>query len=87
MHEGRAGPHDDEAAHRGRDEHGSALNGSIEEAMKGADVFIGVSAGKVVEDAVASMAEDAMVFALANPDPEVDPEVAQAARQGGRDRS
>jgi malate dehydrogenase (oxaloacetate-decarboxylating) len=54
----------------------SGLTGSLEAAMKGADVFIGVSAGKVDEAAVASMAKDALVFALANPDPEVDPEVA-----------
>ena len=54
----------------------SGLTGSLEAAMKGADVFIGVSAGKVDEAAVASMANDALVFALANPDPEVDPEVA-----------
>ena len=51
----------------------AGLTGSIEEAMRGADVFIGVSAGKVSEAAVASMSSDAMVFALANPDPEVDP--------------
>ena len=44
--------------------------------MRGADVFIGVSAGKVSEGAVASMSPDAMVFALANPDPEVEPAVA-----------
>ena len=44
--------------------------------MRGADVFIGVSAGKVSEAAVASMSSDAMVFALANPDPEVDPSMA-----------
>jgi malate dehydrogenase (oxaloacetate-decarboxylating) len=50
--------------------------GPIDAAMAGADVFVGVSAGRVEEDAVASMAGDAFVFALANPDPEVDPEVA-----------
>ncbi len=54
----------------------AGLNGTIEEAMRGADVFIGVSAGKVGEEAVAAMADDALIFALANPDPEVDPEVA-----------
>ena len=54
----------------------SGLNGSIEEALRGADVFIGVSAGTVPEEAVASMSSDAMVLALANPVPEVDPEVA-----------
>ncbi len=50
--------------------------GSIEEALAGADVFLGLSAGKVSEEAVASMAKDALVFAMANPDPEIDPEVA-----------
>ncbi len=54
----------------------SALTGSIEGAMRGADVFIGVSGGTIAEEAVASMSPDAMVFALANPDPEVDPAMA-----------
>jgi malate dehydrogenase (oxaloacetate-decarboxylating) len=53
------------------------LTGSIEDALIGADVFIGVSAGQVPESAVAAMAEDAIVFALANPHPEVHPEVAR----------
>jgi malate dehydrogenase (oxaloacetate-decarboxylating) len=55
----------------------AGLTGSIEDALVDADVFIGVSAGKVGEDAIAGMAGDALVFALANPDPEVDPEVAR----------
>ena len=46
-------------------------------ALRGADVFIGVSGGTVPEDAVASMADDAIVFGLANPYPEVAPEVAR----------
>ncbi|MFZ0323265.1 MAG: NADP-dependent malic enzyme [Actinomycetes bacterium] len=50
--------------------------GTIEDALAGADVFIGVSAGRVEEHAIASMAPGAIVFALANPTPEVDPEVA-----------
>ena len=54
----------------------SGLTGSIEEALRGADVFIGVSAGTVAESAVASMSSSAVVFALANPIPEVEPEVA-----------
>ena len=54
----------------------SGLTGSIEDGMRGADVFIGVSGGTVSEGAVASMSPDAMVFALANPVPEVDPAVA-----------
>ncbi len=52
------------------------LNGSTEDALAGADVFIGVSAGKVAEAAVARMASDPIIFGLANPDPEVDPEMA-----------
>jgi malate dehydrogenase (oxaloacetate-decarboxylating) len=51
--------------------------GSLVDALAGADVFVGVSAGTVPEEAVATMAPDAIVFALANPDPEVHPEVAR----------
>ncbi|MFD7920131.1 NADP-dependent malic enzyme [Streptomyces sp. NPDC059740] len=54
----------------------SGLTGSLEDAMKGADVFVGVSGGTVAESAVASMAPDALIFAMANPDPEIHPEVA-----------
>ncbi|MFD7698952.1 NADP-dependent malic enzyme [Streptomyces caelestis] len=54
----------------------AGLSGSLESALAGADVFIGVSGGTVPETAVASMAEGAFVFAMANPDPEVHPEVA-----------
>ncbi|WP_151771315.1 NAD(P)-dependent malic enzyme [Streptomyces abyssomicinicus] len=52
------------------------ISGSLEEALAGADVFIGVSGGTVPEPAVASMADNAFVFAMANPDPEVHPEIA-----------
>ncbi len=52
------------------------LNGSTADALVGADVFIGVSAGTVAEEAVARMAPESIIFGLANPDPEVDPEVA-----------
>ena len=55
----------------------AGITGALADAMVGADVFIGVSAGKVDEEVVASMADDAIVFALANPDPEVDPAVAE----------
>jgi malate dehydrogenase (oxaloacetate-decarboxylating) len=54
----------------------SDLRGSCEEALASADVFLGLSAGKVSEDAVARMAPDSIIFALANPDPEVHPDVA-----------
>jgi malate dehydrogenase (oxaloacetate-decarboxylating) len=50
--------------------------GGAAEAMAGADVFLGVSSGTVPEEIVASMAPGAVVFALSNPDPEIDPEVA-----------
>ena len=54
------------------------FNGSIHEAMSGADVFIGVSAPNVLtESDVASMATGSIVFALANPDPEIDPVIAR----------
>ena len=51
------------------------LVGSIEEALAGADVYIGVSSGKVADEAVATMAKDAIIFALANPNPEIHPDV------------
>jgi malate dehydrogenase (oxaloacetate-decarboxylating) len=54
----------------------SNLDGGIDVALRGADVFIGVSSSKVSEDLIASMATDSIVFALSNPDPEVHPEVA-----------
>jgi malate dehydrogenase (oxaloacetate-decarboxylating) len=54
------------------------FKGSISEAMAGADIFIGVSAPNVLtESDVASMAKGAIVFALANPDPEIDPVIAR----------
>ncbi|SEQ64017.1 NAD(P)-dependent malic enzyme [Streptomyces radiopugnans] len=55
----------------------AGLSGSLESAMDGADVFIGVSGGTVPEEAVARMAKDAFVFAMANPTPEIHPDVAR----------
>ena len=50
------------------------VHGSLKEVLKGADVFIGVSSGNILEPAdIETMADDAIVFALANPTPEVDP--------------
>jgi malate dehydrogenase (oxaloacetate-decarboxylating) len=54
----------------------AGLSGSMSDALTGADVFLGVSAGHVAEESVARMAEDCIIFALANPNPEVDPDVA-----------
>jgi malate dehydrogenase (oxaloacetate-decarboxylating) len=56
---------------------GEGRSGSLVDALRGADVFIGVSGGTVPEEAMAAMADDAIVFALANPTPEVDPEMAR----------
>ncbi len=50
--------------------------GALADVMVGADVFIGVSGGTVPEEVVATMADDAIIFGLANPMPEVHPEVA-----------
>jgi len=75
------------ALHAGRDDLGpwkaayaertnpEGFAGSAEEALVGADVFIGLSGpGAVTRDGIASMAENAIVFAMANPTPEVAPE-------------
>ncbi len=54
------------------------FRGTIGEAMVGADVFIGVSAPNVLKESdVANMAAGSIVFALANPDPEIDPAIAR----------
>ncbi|HSU46798.1 MAG TPA: NADP-dependent malic enzyme [Arthrobacter sp.] len=53
-----------------------SVTGGPAEALSGADVFIGVSSSKLDEAHLASMNQDAIVFALSNPDPEVLPEVA-----------
>jgi malate dehydrogenase (oxaloacetate-decarboxylating) len=55
-----------------------SFKGDIHEAMKDADIFIGVSAPNVLtENDIKSMAKNSIVFALANPDPEIDPVVAR----------
>jgi malate dehydrogenase (oxaloacetate-decarboxylating) len=54
------------------------FSGSLADAMKGADIFIGVSAPNVLSEAdIKAMAKNAIVFALANPDPEIDPIIAR----------
>ncbi len=56
------------------------LTGNLAVALRNADVFIGLSAsGTVSPDMVQSMAKDSVIFALANPSPEIEPEVARAA--------
>ena len=60
----------------------SAKIHTLEEAMKGADVFLGLSKGNIVtKQMVQSMAKNAIVFALANPDPEISYEDAAASRK------
>ncbi len=51
-------------------------SGSLADVLAGADIFIGVSGGEVAEEAIAAMAADSIVFALANPTPEVHPDIA-----------
>jgi len=61
-------------------EHSNKENfqGTMSEALVGADVFIGVSASNIlVESDIAAMAKGSIVFALANPDPEIDPAIAR----------
>ncbi len=54
--------------------------GTLTDAMKGADIFVGVSAPNIVtEDMIKSMAKDAIVMAMANPVPEIMPDVAKKA--------
>ena len=55
---------------------------TLEEAVSGADVFIGVSvADSMTKEMVQSMARDPIIFAMANPDPEITPHEAKAARE------
>ncbi len=79
IHEGRAGlnpPKEELAKLTNR----YRVSGSLADAMKGADVFVGLSVGNIVtEDMVRSMADDAIVFPLANPIPEIMPEKAKKA--------
>ena len=56
------------------------VDGTLADAMRGADIVIGVSApGVISQEMVASMADDAIVFAMANPVPEIYPDEAKAA--------
>ncbi len=57
----------------------AGLTGSFVDALAGADVLIGLSGGTIPREAVEAMAPDSVVFAMANPDPEVHPDVAHAA--------
>jgi malate dehydrogenase (oxaloacetate-decarboxylating) len=54
----------------------AGLRGGPAEALRGADVFVGLSGGTTPEELIATMAPSAIVFALSNPDPEIHPAVA-----------
>ncbi|MGW4071773.1 NAD(P)-dependent malic enzyme [Nocardia grenadensis] len=53
------------------------LTGTAADALAGADVFLGLSAGTIAEELIASMAPESIVFAMSNPDPEIHPDVAK----------
>ena len=56
------------------------VTGSLADAVKGRDLFIGVSAAKVLtQDMVKTMNKDAIIFAMANPEPEIQPDLAKEA--------
>jgi malate dehydrogenase (oxaloacetate-decarboxylating) len=78
LHVGRGDLNDSKRA-MAEDSNRGGLTGSFVDALRGADVLIGLSGGTVPAEAVALMAPDAFVFAMANPVPEVLPDVAHAA--------
>jgi malate dehydrogenase (oxaloacetate-decarboxylating) len=73
VHRGRAGLNDN-GRWIAESTNAAGVTGTLQDALRGADVFIGLSAPRLLTGAdVATMAPGAVVFALANPDPEVDP--------------
>jgi malate dehydrogenase (oxaloacetate-decarboxylating) len=77
VHNGREGL-DDSLQWIADNTNADGLTGTLREALPGADVFVGVSAPNLLNaDDVESMADDSIVFALANPDPEIDPAIAR----------
>nr|WP_225952799.1 NADP-dependent malic enzyme [Mycobacterium sp. OAS707] len=75
LHSGRDGLTPVKAELAGRT-NPDGLTGGMADALKGADMFLGVSGGVVPEELVATMAPDGIVMALSNPDPEIHPDVA-----------
>ena len=77
LHTGREGL-DDEKRWLAEHTNTGGAKGGLTDVLRGADVFVGVSTGGLLSgDDIAAMARDPVVFALANPDPEVDPEAAR----------
>jgi malate dehydrogenase (oxaloacetate-decarboxylating) len=77
VYAGRAGLNDEKRMFADISNKGG-LTGSFLDALVGADVFIGLSSGTVPVEAVRTMAKDCIIFAMANPDPEIHPDVAHA---------
>jgi len=75
LHSGRDGLTPVKAELAGRT-NPDGLTGGMADALKGADMFLGVSGGVVPEELVATMAPEGIVMALSNPDPEIHPDVA-----------
>ncbi|WP_084024425.1 NAD(P)-dependent malic enzyme, partial [Mycobacterium avium] len=75
LHAGRDDMNDVKAA-LARRTNPAGLTGSLAEAIRGADVFLGLSGGVVPEEMIAAMAPNGIVFALSNPDPEIHPQIA-----------
>jgi len=75
IYEGRPGKSDHSKQEMAKMTNRNILKGNLEDAIKGADVFIGLSSGNVVtKQMVSSMAPDPIIFAMANPTPEIMPE-------------
>jgi malate dehydrogenase (oxaloacetate-decarboxylating) len=77
VHVGRDGLNDEKKLFAAISNKGG-LTGTFLEALVGADVFIGLSAGTIPVDAVRTMAPDCIIFAMANPEPEIHPDVAHS---------
>lgn len=76
VHSGRDDLHDVKVDMAGRT-NPDGRTGSLSDALVDADMFLGVSAGKVPAEALLAMNSDAIIFALSNPDPEIHPDVAR----------
>jgi malate dehydrogenase (oxaloacetate-decarboxylating) len=77
VHTGREGLNDEKKLFAGISNK-AGLTGSFLEALVGADVFIGLSSGTIPVEAVRTMAKNCIIFAMANPEPEIHPDVAHA---------
>ncbi|MCP2168002.1 NAD(P)-dependent malic enzyme [Goodfellowiella coeruleoviolacea] len=75
VHAGRDGLNPVKAELAGRT-NPRGIRGGLADALRGADVFLGLSSARVPEELIAGMAPEAIVFALSNPDPEIHPDIA-----------